>query len=248
MTADDISTRALRLISVYEASETPPNADLAEAFVVLNEWVGELGTLSPTMYFLLRTLHVLASGTASYTIGAGGTINIQRPTFLPKGNAKLIIDNTAAATSITEVPLDVFTDQEWKDIPQKGFQSSQSQGIWYDHNWSAGLGRIYPWPIPNVATTTLVLYTMQALAAFADRNTTDYTFPPGYARAIRYNLAVELGPIFERDVPPQVERIAIKSLADIQRANFRKTSAGMDPALSWNWRGSAYAIRSDTFR
>ncbi len=245
MTADELSTRALQLLNIYEASETPPDVDLARAFVSLNDWIGTLGTYRPVMLYILRTVQVLASGTSSYTVGAGGTINIQRPTFLPNDGAKLIIDNTAAAANITEIPLKVLTDEQWMAIPQKGLQTSLSSAIYYDHRWNAGLGTIFVFPIPNVATTSLVLYTPQALAEFADRNTTNYTFPPGYARCMTYNLACECAPLFQTEPSARTERIARESLADIQRANFRPSVAGMDAAWARNWRGSQYNIRTD---
>jgi hypothetical protein len=47
-------------------------------------------------------------------------------------------------------------------------------------------------PVPSAADT-LVLYTWQQLSRFAATSDT-FDLPPGYARAIRYNLALELAP------------------------------------------------------
>jgi len=69
-----------------------------------------------------------------------------------------------------------------------------------------------------------------ALEAFADYDTL-YDLPPGYARALRYNLAVELAPEFGRPLDPLVAGLAAESLATIKRANVRTVPVGVDAAL-----------------
>jgi len=48
---------------------------------------------------------------------------------------------------------------------------------------------------------------------------TELTFPPGYLRAFRYNLALELAPEFNMDPSAQVARIAMTSKRDVKRIN-----------------------------
>jgi hypothetical protein len=45
------------------------------------------------------------------------------------------------------------------------------------------------------------------------------TFPPGYLRAFRYNLACELAPEFGVEPSPQVQRIAMTSKRNLKRIN-----------------------------
>lgn len=226
--ANDFSAASLRLLNVISAGEDASAEDGQQAFDVLNRWVDWLGTQRQTIYFLTRTAHTLVSGTASYTIGSGGTINIARPVWID--HAGLIL-NTADATP-TEAPIRVLTDDEYQAWPQKTLQSSLSAGVWYDHNWSSGLGRVYPLPIPNVGTTQLVLYTPTAVTEFAAQ-ATDYTFPPGYERAIVYNLAQELTAYYPAATPPpNLEMLASSSLADLKRANLRLSHAEIDGALT----------------
>jgi len=48
---------------------------------------------------------------------------------------------------------------------------------------------------------------------------TPLTFPPGYLRAFRYNLACELAPEFGVEPSPQVSRIAMTSKRNLKRIN-----------------------------
>jgi hypothetical protein len=226
--ANDFAASALKLLGVIDPTEDPSAEDGETAFDVLNRWIDGLGTQRHTIYFLQRTAHTLVSGTASYTIGINGTINIARPLWIDHAN--LILD-TGAATP-RESPIRVLQDDEYANWPQKTFQSSYAGAIWYDHNWSSGLGRIYPLPIPNVGTTQLVIYTPTALTEFADQSTI-YTFPPGYRRAIVYNLAMELSAHYPGATPPQtLPMLAETSLANIKKGNVRPSSVVIDPALT----------------
>ena len=160
--------------------------------------------------------------------GTGGTINILRQLWIDA--AGLILDTSE--TSPDEVPIRVLTDDEYAAWTPKTFQSTYATGIWYDHNWSAGLGLIRPLPIPNVSTTQLVIYTPTAVIQFADQST-NYTFPPGYQRAIVYNLALELTMYYPAAaIPPNLAKAAVDSLADLKRANLRIDHLVLDPALA----------------
>ena len=167
-----------------------------------------------------------------------------RPVFLER--AGLILD-TGASTPL-EVPIAVLTDAEYAAWPSKTEQASQPSAIWYNRAWSAGLGLVHPLPIPNVGTTQLVLYAPGvAVAQFADLDTTDYTFPPGYARALRKNLALELAPSYPGAV---VSNLLIQQASDskryVKRANVRSATKRSDPALTR--RGGVWDMNTGSFR
>ena len=224
MTFNELAYRAFRLITTAGGTgETPTDNEMVDALAWCNSMIDAWGLHSLTTYMRLRTVTTLVSGTASYTVGTGGTINIVRPTELR--NAGLILDT--GATYPVEAPIAVLTPDEYARWPQKTFQTTYARGVYYDHNWSAGLGRLYPLPIPNIGTTQLVIYTPVAIAEFADR-TTDYTFPPGYEEALEYNLAVRLATPFGRDIPDFVAQMASSSLAIVKRANLRLAEVEVD--------------------
>lgn len=232
--ANDFAAASLRMLNVIAPGEDPSSEDGELAFDVLNRWIDSLGTQRQTIYFVARTTKTLTSGTASYTVGSGGDINIVRPAWID--NAGFVLDTTASTP--VEIPIRVLTDDEYAIWPEKTLQSNAVLGVWYDHNWSSGLARVYPLPIVNVSTTQLVLYTPTALTQFADQSTS-YTFPPGYQRAIVNNLALELTPYYAAAKPPQnLPQLAAMSLADVKRANLRLSEVYVDRAITQR-RGTA---------
>jgi len=189
---------------------------LTDGLAMLNTMLDAWGLEQLVMFYVARTPVTLSSGTLSYTVGSGGDIDIARPTNILA--ASLIFNVSAVPTFEKEI--DIFTDQVWQRIRQKTLPTPLSAGIYYDHGWSSGLGRIYPWPVPSVSSTQLVLYTLQPLAAFADL-TTCYAFPPGYAEALRYQLALRVAREFGGLKEEATTLLASTALARVKRGNIR---------------------------
>lgn len=234
-TARALIASSLRWLNVLGTGETLDPTAEDDALTWLNRMIGSWGAQRLTMYFLTRTPQTLTSGTASYTIGTGGTINIVRPLTIERATLITNLNDTDP----TEIPIAVLTDQEYAYWPQKTLQSSYPSAIWYDHNFASSLGRIYPLPIPNVSTTRVVLYTPTALTVFADL-TTDYVWPLGYEEAIETNLALRLAIPMGREVPDGLRELARSSLALIKRSNIgtRLREMSIDPTLLGTARGT----------
>jgi len=213
---------------------------LDDGLARLNEILDAWGTQRLTMPHTLRTTHTLTSDTASYTVGIGGTINIVRPIAIDWATIVTDISDDPA----TEIQIDVLAPKQWMRIRQKALTSGLPQAVYYDRDWSAGLARLYPWPIPDVSTTQVVLYTKEALTRFEDL-TTAYSSPPGYMRAMRLALAVELAPEFGGSTRPSLARDAAEALGDIKRPNLQLERLDLDPAIvgegvGWNYLTGEY--------
>lgn len=231
MTGADLIASSLKTLGTLAAGETPSPDEQADALLRLNDLIDGWATQRLTIYFQLRTTKTLTASTASYTIGSGGAINIVRPTVIE--NVGLIVDTTA--TTPTEIRLGPpFTLDQWAGISQKTLTAAQPQGIFYDYGWTAGLGIIYPWPIPSVSTTQLVLYTPAALTSMALATT--YTFPPAYRRLLRFALARELAPEFG-GWDGAKEALYQDAMGDVKRSNFRLSDLALDPAILPTGRG-----------
>jgi len=236
--ATDLITRSLRLLGVLDPIDAASAEDLATGKIALDDFVDSLGTQKASVFTVVRTVVPMVSGTATYTIGTGGTISIVRPTWID--GVSIRPDRTA--TDPIEIPIGApMTVAQYQAIPIKTTTGSRPTAIYYDHDWAAGLGNIIVYPVPDNSVCDVVLYTPGEASVFADL-TTSYTFPKGWSRMYRYNLANELADDFGVTVSARVERIAVESLAAIKRSNFRPVVARLDPGMPGMRGGGRYNL------
>jgi len=242
--ATDIGTRALRLLGVVDAAGTPSAEDTRTAYEALNDMVDDWATQRQTIFKIDRSVFPLQASKASYTLGFGGDWSLIRPVWIER--CSVIPDTSGAGnTGPMEIPLGPPLDiNEFQRITIKTALSAYPQYVYWDRAWVNGVSQVQVYPVPTSSNAAIVLYTPSALKEFPDMGTV-FSFPPGYARALRYNLAVELAPEYGIAAPEEVRRNATHSLANIKRANNAPIEAQFDAALV-GVRGR-YNIYSDTF-
>lgn len=220
-TVAEIIRGSLRVLGVLAASESPKAADEADALSTLNDmldsWAGERLTLFAT----LRSTHSLVSGLTPHTIGTGGTFNTTRPVRIERAS---LIPQLATGT---EIPLDLLTDAKWQTTQGKDSEGKPT-ALWVENSYP--LMKLHLWPIP-VNTDTLVLYSWLQLGRFASA-AVDFDMPPGYARAIRFNLAKELAPEYGVALSGEAMDIANESKAMVKRLNYKPSYLRCDPAVT----------------
>jgi len=226
-TARDFITQTLRSIRVLGVGDVLQAEDANDALGRLNDWLDSLALERLTMYSVTRTCKLLGDHICSYTIGLGGDIGIVRPTHIESAN---LVQNVHDPVPF-EKPIDVWTDQRWQGCRQKSLTSTYPTAIYYDHNWQAGLGKIYVWPVPtDCGQTQLVLYTPVALLEFTSLDAL-YTFPPGYRRFIRTNFAAEIASEYGKQLTADQVGAAKQAKAQIKRGNVRPAEMRVDAAL-----------------
>lgn len=242
MKARTLVRDVLQDIKVLGVGDSLSDEDAQYVLRLLNQWIDGLGLEPMTIRYILRTVYTLVSGAPYATIGSGGQINIAQPNKIDA--ARLIIDTSA--DPVTEVPIAVFTPQEWEAINQKDLASPYAQGIYYDKDWVAGLAKIRPWPIPTIATTQLVLYSGQAVTQFADLDT-DYDLATGYEWFFRTNLRPAIVDGFGKSLSAEQDKQARESRARVKISNIRPVEASIDPRVPGAGVGGAYNIKTDGF-
>lgn len=228
----DVVTRALRRLRVLGANEEPSTEDMEAGLDLLNAFIDSLALEPFSMYQTLRTPKTLASGTASYTIGLGGDINIARPFKLER--ARLILSTSDSTPMEVGLPAGggtgIFSDDEWARIVQKTLASQYIRGVWDNHAFDANQRTtLSVWPVPNVSTTQLILYSRVAVTELDQ--STDVVFAPGYERMLEYNGACEFADHWDADITPRTQQIATSSLGRIKNANVRPTRVRMPPGM-----------------
>jgi len=235
-------TDGLRLLQVLGAGDSLSGPDGAVGFDVFTDLLDAWAADRLTIPTFARNAYAMTATTQSYSIGSGGAFNQARPVFID--HARAIPDNTLAAAQQVELPMEVFSRQRWADIRMKSLTSPCPSGLFYDETIDANdRGHVLIYPIPTVATCSVVLYTPTALGEAATLDT-EYELPPGYAKALKYNLAVELAPAWDRPVPEDVRRLAVEGLALLATINPEPLRARLDPGLRSRRGGGAYDTRT----
>jgi hypothetical protein len=173
------------------------------------------------IFTILRSEYPLVTATQSYTIGSSGVFNSTRPVKIER--ASILIANAGGSGKISQ-PLDLIDEKQWSDIVERGASGVIPRVLYADMAFP--LATLYLWPVPTFTGTApqLELWTWSQLQSFADL-TTAYTFPPGYDRALKFNLAVEVAPQFGIVPTPQVQQIAADSKAALRMLNMAAPGA-----------------------
>ncbi len=236
-TALDIVKRSMRLMRTLAPDQNPTTQEATDGLNVLNSMLDSWSTERMMIYQIQQINNSWASGNANRTIGVGGNFNTTRPTKIyEEGNF------FRDGSSSIDYPLTWLGDRDSYDrILLKSSTSTYPQFIFADMGYP--LITLYVWPVPT-QTLTLYLNTWKPLQSFTTL-TTDLALPPGYQRAIEYNLAIEYAPEFgsAAQISDDVRRIATQSKASIRALNHPSLIARIDDALIGQ--GQPYNIYTD---
>jgi hypothetical protein len=216
MTAQDLITQALTLIGRLGAGRGPGIAESNVSFQILNNMLDSWSTKRLNVYAIAQQTFSLTPAQEQYTIGPGGSgqWNTARPIAIESADAFLFFQGASQASYF---PLKVLSQKEYAQIETLGDQSYVPKSLYCDYAYPSS--NLYVYPAPAIACS-LELYTWTPLQQFSSLSTA-LSMPNGYPRAIAYNLAVELAPIFEKPVPEAVLAIAKASKESIQGINAR---------------------------
>lgn len=219
-TAADIIKGALKDIGAIATGETPSAAEISDGLESLNEMMNSWSADGYVLFAQVREEFTLVASTQSYSIGSGATFDTVRPEFIKGAGIK-------ESGNDSEFMMGVIQEiEEWQRISDKETTSNIPNMLWYSPTYPNGTVNV--WPIPDAANT-LVLYSEKPVTTFA-LSTTDFSFPPGWFRALRKNLAVELAPEYGRDVTVSLQKAAEDSYAAIARSATKPVLMRSDAA------------------
>ena len=227
-TAQTIIDRALRLIGAIASGESPTTDEGTDALTALNAMIDSWRNDRLMVYALSESTITLTPTDASYTIGTGGNINTTRP---------VKIESAFCRAGSVDFPVDVIGKARYDAIPDKTTTSDIPDFLYYDS--AVTTGNINLWPVPTTANVLHV--TMWTVLSTLAAVSTTVTLPPGYERALAYNLAIEVAPEYEKTVSQEVAKIARESLAALKKINSRQIIAYSELSINGNRRGDIYA-------
>ena len=218
-TALQLITGSMRLIEAVESGETPTTDEQTDALAVLNQLLESWSIQGLAVYRREFSPYVTVASQSSYVIGTGEEWDGARPTAI--NDAYVTIDGY-------DYGLRVLNDSEYAAEPSKTLESSIPESIYYDPAYPDG--RVYVVPVPDAALTITLVHDDEFTSLSSV--STALSMPPGYERALRYALAVELAPEFGKKPSPIVLSTAAESLGLLKSRNTQPQYLSFDATLT----------------
>lgn len=218
MTALELITRSMRLANILGEGQQPSGDQASDALDTLNELLDAWNTDSLVLYQTTNDVLATVPNQAVYTVGTGGNLNTDRPVQINS----MYVEYQGVSYPVYEINQD-----EYNLLSLKSMTQVFPRFFLYVNTYP--LGTLTLWPTPTLANT-LVMSVDRVLSQVPNTSTA-LTLPPGYAKALRANLAMELCVEYGKEPSPSLVKLAKESKADVKRANHVPTVAEYDPAL-----------------
>ena len=208
-TAGETINGALRLLGVLAEGETPSAETSQDALRAMDQMIDSWNTERLSVFSTQDQVFTWPAGLINRTLGPSGDFVGNRPILLD--DATYFKD---PSTGIS-YGIKMINQQQYDGIAVKTVSSTFPQVIFTNMTYPDIEMFIYPRPTRDLEWHFI---SVEELTQPATLNTI-LSFPPGYLRAFRYNLACELAPEFGVEPSPQVQRIAMTSKRNLKRIN-----------------------------
>ena len=234
MNALQIISSAMRQTNALASGETPTSAEMQDSLSLLNQMMDSWSAERLMVFTITIKEFTLVPGQQTYQLGSGAPdFDYPRPAKIER--AGIVWSGNVGQP--LELPLEMLTDAQWSQIPVKNIQSTIPLKLYDDGAFP--FRNLNFWCVPTVADPVR-LYMWTLLSQFADVST-DYEFPPAYAEAIQYNLALRLAANNIGTISNQLTLgLAINAISVIKRMNTPFLDLMCDPTLTakgrhYNW-------------
>ena len=207
--AGDQINGAMRLIGMLAEGETPSAAASQDALSAMNQMIDSWNTERLSVFSTQDQIFTWPASTQSRTLGPTGNFVGNRPVLLD--------DATYFRDPATNVSygIKIINQQQYNGIAVKTVTSTYPQVMWVNMTYPDIEMYVYPVPLRPLEWHFVSVEELTQPAVLA----TTLSFPPGYLRAFKYNLACEIAAEFGVEPSPQVQRIAMTSKRNLKRIN-----------------------------
>jgi hypothetical protein len=189
--------------------ETPSAAASQDALSAMNQMIDSWNTERLSVFSTQDQIFTWPASTLSRTLGPTGNFVGNRPVLLD--DATYFRD---AATNVS-YGIKIINQQQYNGIAVKTVTSTYPQVMWVNMTYPDIEMYVYPVPLRPLEWHFVSVEELTQPAVLA----TTLSFPPGYLRAFKYNLACEIAAEFGVEPSPQVQRIAMTSKRNLKRIN-----------------------------
>jgi hypothetical protein len=208
-TAGETINGALRLLGVLAEGETPSAETSQDALRAMDQMVDSWNTERLSVFSTQDQVFTWPAGILNRTLGPSGDFVGNRPILLD--DATYFKDPSTGVS----YGIKMINQQQYDGIAVKTVSSTFPQVLFTNMTYPDIDMFIYPRPTRDLEWHFISVEELTQPATLD----TNLTFPPGYLRAFRYNLACELAPEFGVEPSPQVQRIAMTSKRNLKRIN-----------------------------
>jgi hypothetical protein len=208
-TAGELINGALRLIGMLAEGETPSAATSQDALTAMNQMIDSWNTERLSVFSTQDQIFIWPNNQVHRTLGPTGDFVGNRPVQLD--------DSTYFKDPTTGISygIKIINQQQYDGIAVKSVTSTFPQVMWINMEYPNIDMYVYPVPTKALEWHFISVEELTQPATIY----TQLTFPPGYLRAFRYNLACEIAAEFGVEPSPQVSRIAMASKRNLKRIN-----------------------------
>ena len=198
-----------RLLNLTASGNVVPEVNYQDNLRTLNQMLDSWNTERLSVFSTQDQVFTWPAGVLSRTLGPTGDFVGNRPVLLD--------DSTYFRDASTGISYGIkfINQQQYDGIAVKTVTSTFPQVIFVNNTFPDIEMYICPRPTRALEWHFISVEELTEPATL----TTVLSFPPGYLRAFRYNLACELAPEFGIEPLPQVQRIAMTSKRNLKRIN-----------------------------
>lgn len=233
-TTRELLSGAHRLLGLVNSGNVLPEAVYQDNLVALNQMLDSWNTERLAVFCTQDQVYEWGAGFRIRTLGPSGdfvyyvSTEINEP-IITQDDDNIIVegdyisrpilleDSTYFRDATTNVSYGIkFINQlQYNNIAVKTVQSTYPQVLFVNNTFPNITLSVYP--VPN-RVLEFHFISVQPLTRPATLETS-LQFPPGYLRAFRYNLALELAPEFNVEPSAEVRRVAMYSKRNLKRIN-----------------------------
>ena len=229
LTRDQLITAAIRKLARYDKNATPDSVDITNGAMALNAVIAELQAIGMPLWARNEYTFSLSTGTSTYNIGVGQTINTPFPLKISQA---ILLDSTGSS-------LDMHIGSIY-EYHRFSTNSTSGSPVHLYYQPKINVGEIKIWPTPDAASASTKTVKLVYQRPFDDFTASGETldFPKEWHQTIIYKLAAALAPEFSVPLPDRqlLMQEAMQHQTIAESFGTDEASIYFSPERSGHWR------------
>jgi len=211
ITVSTLIKTSMLLAGSIQTGEEPTTQEYTDCLALVQDTLETLNIQNLLVYSNTSQSVQLVANKASYTIGKAivpADIDIERPVAIKQASIKI---------NDLEMPMQIIGVEDYNQIAIKTIATPIPRVLYYDQDFP--IGHITLYPVPSQAVAMLLYFSkyISNVSSISDV----LSYPPGYSKALKYNLAVEIGAMFGEPADARVIEIAKDTLGEVKTMNSK---------------------------